>query len=231
MGDKCNLLQINCKSRTLRNKNKSYKKLFPTPFFLGSTSLPALLWLPTKWYLGMRNGGCGQFITHHLCHSFSWCPSPTLAWAFSHRMQFFMNFSSMGPSKGAILQQLLQSGSFLPDESFRSGLLQCESSMGLNSCKKPLSHVVLSLQAAASSRSYQPPPVWVLHSCWWTSPSLQSSVGYRETACITTAFTTGCRGISLPPPSSPILASAGLFLSHFLTLSAPTAAQPFFPFL
>lgn len=96
--------------------------------------------------------------------------------------------------------------------------------MGHNSCEKPFSCVVLSLQAAASSRTYQPAPVWVLHGCRWISASLLSSVGYRETACITIVFITGCRGISapapgapLPPPSSPISAPAGLFLSHFIT--------------
>jgi len=65
---------------------------------------------------------------------------------------------------------------------------------------------------AESSRGYR-----------WIPPPL-TSMCCRWTTCLTTVFSTSCRGISLPmhgapppPPSSLALVSAELFLPHILT--------------
>jgi len=61
--------------------------------------------------------------------------------------------------------------------------------------------------------------------CRWVSLPPLASMGCRGTACLTTVFTTGCRGISALAPATPppplcslTLVSAELFLSCVLTL-------------
>lgn len=168
--------------------------------------------------------------SHHLCHSFL-VPFPCSGMGFLLQNAALRELLQRGPfQQGSVLQQLLQSGSFLPNESFRSGLLQCEFPMGHNSCEKTFSCVVLSL-----CRLQLPPGLINLLQCEsFMAASLCSSVCCRETACVTTVFTAGCRrisvpapGVPLPPASSPILTSAGLFLSPFLPLLSPHCCTAF----
>lgn len=151
--------------------------------------------------------------SHILSSTPSWCPSPTLAWTFSHGMQLFMNFSNTGPSNRVpFSNNCPRVGPFWQRSPSR---VDCSSES-----PRWATIPVRNLSLVWSSRVYQPAPVWALHGCRWISASPLSSVGYREAACITSVFT-GCRGISAPAPgapppplSSPILTPAGLFISH-----------------
>jgi len=86
------------------------KHLPPTPpFFLGSTSVPISLHLPSEWHRRMGNRSCGQFITCCLCQSF---------------LLTLLLSSSLGPDPWeTIVHELLQCGSF-PQAAILHELLQ-----------------------------------------------------------------------------------------------------------
>lgn len=74
----------------------------------------------------MGNGDCGQFIPCCFFDSFlpwgfdSLNSSPFPMWGSSHRLEFSMNFFSVGPSWAAVLHELLQHWSLRQGQSFRA---------------------------------------------------------------------------------------------------------------
>jgi len=86
-----------------------------------------------------------------------------------------------------------------------------------------------SFRAHPSAAAWGPP-----QAAGWISAPPWTSVSCRGTSCITIVFTMGCRRIAAPvpgaprpPPSSPALVSAGLFLSYS---HSPVPAAVFHPF-
>jgi len=146
----------------------------------------------------------------------------------SHRLPFFTNCSSVGPSHGlqSFRNRLLQCGSPMGSRVLPANLLQC----GLLSLHKSAGPGRSLLQHGLPTGSQTPLGASTCSSmgsstgCRSISALLWTSMDCRGTACLTMVFFTGCRGISAPvpeapplPPSSQTLVSAGLFLSYTLT--------------
>jgi len=136
-----------------------------------SASLLTLLPPSPRWCRRMGNRGCGQSVT--FCHCYLLRLFPTPAWAASHGIQSFINFSNMGLSpRLQFFKNCSSMDPFNGVQSFSNGLLQHGSLMGsqkTHSCvgSSPwVSPPARSLffygcpQAAASLRAHPPAPAW-----------------------------------------------------------------------
>ena len=126
----------------------------------------------------------------------------------SHRLQFLVNCSSVGPPQGhkCCHQTCSNVGSIHGSTGPARSLLQCGLPMGVTCLRAPTCSGVGSPTG-----------------CGWVSAPPFTSVGAGH-SCLTVGCSTGCGGISAlvpgappPPPSSLTLVSAELFLSHILT--------------
>jgi len=100
---------------------------------------------PHEQHRGTGNGGCGQFITRRLCCSFLLTLCPCSSMDLSHRRQFCMNCSNVGP--------------FHEVQSFRNRLLQCGSPTGSQAL--PANLLQRGLLSQWVHRSCQEPaPAW-----------------------------------------------------------------------
>lgn len=129
--------------------------------------------------------------------------SPLPAWGPSHGRQSLK--SNVSASHRLQFMNCFSPGPFHGTQSFRNKLFQCGSPAGSQVLPTNL------LQSRV-----------VFHRQQMDIDSLWTSLGCRETACLT--FTTGCRGtfaltsgVPPPPPFPLALVSAKLFLSHILT--------------
>lgn len=204
----------------------NWKKAFCHSILLGLNFTPSSSTCsPPSGTGGWEVEVVGQLITYHLCHSFFLGPLPYSVMGFLPWKAVLHELLQPGPFQQAAILQLLQSGSFLPDAVLQEwtapvwvphGPLFLWETFLL--CG-PLSAGCSFLQGISTCSSVAPPQLQVDVCFTVVFHELQGTAG------ITTVFTTGCRGISalapvapLPPPL-PILTSAGLCLSHLISLS------------
>jgi len=129
------------------------------------------------------------------------CSSPAPMWGPSHRVQSFMNFSSVGPSHGLqFFKNCSSMGRFLRVQSFRNRLLEC----GFPTGSQVLSANLLQhrLPSTGCSSCREPALAWALHRVtapfggihllwsggppWdaeWIGSPLLTSMGCRGTIC------------------------------------------------
>ena len=124
----------------------------------------------------------------------------------SHRLQFFINCSSMGPFHGvqSFRNRLLQRGSpagsqVLPANLLQHGLLSLQ---GHRPCQE-LAPVQAIHGVTASFGYILLLRREVLHGLQVDICSTVDLHGLQGTTCITMVFTTGCRGISALVPGAP----------------------------
>ena len=181
----------------------------------------------------MENQGCSQFITLWLCHSFL---------LRGGLLTLFPRSYVMSLSRETVLHKLLQYESF----SWHAVLQEQNAPAWVpHGVTSPASKPALAWAPLSTGPQVLPGACSMLeqglpwgHSLLrastcssvgsstgfrWVSAPLWTSMGYGRTACLTTVFFTGCRGISAlapgatPPPAlSLTLVSADLFLSHVL---------------
>jgi len=140
----------------------------------------------------------------------------------THRMQFFMNCSSVGPFCGvqSFSRRLLQCGSpmvsqVLPENMLLQGLL----SMGHSSSHEPPPACALH-RVTDSFRVHSPPPAGSSIGCSMDICSIVDLHGLQGDNLHHHRLLQGCRGISASVPGAPIPLASSLTLAcllHFLT--------------
>lgn len=197
----------------MRNKDKPKATFFPKLSFTASfPSLP--LWRAQK------TGGHHQFLTLYFCHS-------SLFIAFSCPTAYSSSQTAPVYPQGTLLKQqtdppwVPQELQLLPQNQLLCRLL----STGCSFCQEPAPGnspwAAAFLKADPLPLSWDPP--WAEG---WICP-MWISMGSRRTTCST--FSTGCREISAPMPSTPppsliLVSLEGLLLSCFSSL-LPSLSQ------
>lgn len=204
--------------------------------FFDSTSVPISSPSSPQWRSEMGSGSCSKFIPHCLCCSFfhrKRAPhtlshrrqSSVNSMSSPHRLQLFMNQSSMDPLHGM--------------QSFRNTLIQhgphslASPARKLSTARAPLlSRPRFCQEPAPAQSSHGSQPALWIHLLWSVVlPGLQVDLclpmalhGLHGTAFLTMVCTTDCRAISDTfPGASPAslyalaLLTSGLFLSHILS--------------